>query len=572
MFASGGLPVFASGRLPGCLQRVVVRVLSSAARARPPGMDAFSPSHVEVAPFTSGTESAPAFGAARFSSAAACNSSAGSSATSTSFSELAISAAVKRSIVSDMKFVEMTPVQAATLPIILNGRDLLAKAKTGTGKTLAFLVPTIERLASGKGPPQTIGALILSPTRELAAQTAAEAVALARHTSLRTCVVVGGTNIATDVKRMHSQVDILVATPGRLVDHLKTTPDFARRLEHTRVLVLDEGDRLLDAGFLPDIKFIIRHLPSAARQTLCFSATVPPELQSVLGVALKRDHAVVDGVGSASPDTHASVPQLHIAVPSHGIFGVLLECLQAEMRLAPTAHKIIVFFATANETKLGAAVLQSAGMRDVLEIHSRKTQPAREKAAAAFRAASRAIMCTSDVSARGVDYPDVSLVIQVGLPTSREQYIHRVGRTGRAGKGGQGMILLAPHESAYARSMLHGLSIAAPVSRPVSAATSAAIPSTVRAVPEEVRAKAYQAWLGFHSSITSKLKWTDVELVRHANEYATAVLGFPVPPPLEQKTISKMGLKGVPGLNVARAGPQRVAAARASPNGDYRGR
>jgi ATP-dependent RNA helicase MSS116 len=245
------------------------------------------------------------------------------------------------------------------------------------------------------------------------------------------------------------------------------------------------------------------------------------------------------------------VRQLQIDVAAHTVFSVLHACIAAEMRQAPATHKIIVFFATANETKLGAAVLGSAGVGSILEIHSRKSQPAREKAAASFRAAPRAIMCTSDVSARGVDYPDVTLVIQVGLPASREQYIHRIGRTGRAGKGGQGMILLGAHESAYARSMLNGLPIETPVAVPVDAATSATIARAMRSVPDEVRAKAYQAWLGFHNSERSKLKWTDTELVRRANEYATAVLGLSEPPPLDPRTVGKMGLKGVPGLNVA---------------------
>ena len=216
-----------------------------------------------------------------------------------------------------MGYASMTPVQEATLPVILAGKDLLAKAKTGTGKTLAFLVPTIETLVrSGPKPSNNaIRALVLSPTRELAQQTAAEAKALtAHHPGLRTAVIVGGNNPGGDAARM-AGVDILVATPGRLKDHCENMAGFRDRLASVKILVLDEGDQLLAAGFRPDIERILRCLPKAGRQSLCFSATTPPELAAVLGVALRKGHANIDGVGSEQPDTHDRVDQAAAFVP-----------------------------------------------------------------------------------------------------------------------------------------------------------------------------------------------------------------------------------------------------------------
>jgi hypothetical protein len=234
------------------------------------------------------------------------------------FSELAISAGTKRAITVDMGYTSLTPVQEASLPIILSGVDVLAKAKTGTGKTLAFLVPTIEALLAAPRPAGANGAiraLVLSPTRELASQTAKEAAALtAHHAGMRTAVIVGGTNVNGDTARMAGPLDILIATPGRLKDHCENTAGFSARLSGVRFLVLDEGDQLLAAGFRPDIERIMRHL-GPQRQSLCFSATTPPELYAVLGTALKKGHALIDCVGTEQPDTHELVDQASAIVP-----------------------------------------------------------------------------------------------------------------------------------------------------------------------------------------------------------------------------------------------------------------
>jgi ATP-dependent RNA helicase MSS116 len=465
------------------------------------------------------------------------------------FSALAVSDKIKKAISDDLKFVTMTPVQAATLPIILSGQDVLAKAKTGTGKTLAFLVPTIEHLLQSPRPAGAIRALVLSPTRELATQTAVEAKALSAHCpGFRVAIVVGGNKPSSDAARLAGEVDILVATPGRLKDHCDNTPGFSARLKGTRILILDEGDQLLAAGFRPDIERILRHV-NPSRQSLCFSATLPAELQAVLGTALRKDHKLMDCVGADDPDTHAAVDQSFGVLGIEDLLPVMVAQVALEMKDDPLA-KVIVFFPTARQTQLGAELLNAMGV-PALEIHSRKSQSKRDQAAAAFRAAKSALMCSSDVSARGVDYPDVTLVIQVGMPTNREQYIHRLGRTGRAGKQGRGLLLLAPYEASPVKTALAGLPLA-DATQALGGSVDATLRSSVGAamgrVAPETRAQAYGAWLGFYNGMLGRFRWTKEELVRQANLLSRNVWAQPQPPPLAAKTVAMVRVSGPPGI------------------------
>ena len=420
-------------------------------------------------------------------------------------------------------------------------------------------MPTIERLLKSERTSKTaIRALVLSPTRELASQTAAESVSLTAHSpGLRTAIVVGGNNAGGDRQRLAGQIDILIATPGRLKDHLQNMDGFASRLRDVQVLILDEGDQLLAAGFRPDIERILSYCGTAVRQTLCFSATLPVELNAVLKVALKPGHALVDCVGADAPDTHASVEQTFAFIPMAAQLGALAAAIEAEQRADPLA-KIIVFFATARQTQFAAEALNALGLPS-LEIHSRKSQSKRDAAAAAFRAAPASLMCSSDVSARGVDYPDVTLVIQVGAPSSREQYIHRLGRTGRAGKAGRGVLLLDPAEAFFIR-LTSGLPIVQTTPAEVCrgpALDERRIAAAVDAVPRETKEQAYQAWLGYYNGVAGKMKWSKEQLVGAANDMARDALRLPSPPALQASTVGKMGLCGTPGLVIAAKGDVR---------------
>jgi len=359
------------------------------------------------------------------------------------FADLQISSESKRALSQVFKYEYMTTVQAETLPIILaNGgdRDCLAKAKTGTGKTLAFMIPTIEQIINYKKSSNNdnVNVLVISPTRELAQQIATETEKLLtfHNNSLRKVVtMVGGTNKNKDIKELRGKTPFVVATPGRLLDHLQNS-NLAQRMSNLDVLIFDEADQLLDMGFRPDIERILRLLqPSKnTRQTLLFSATIPEQVNDIANIALRPNWAFVDTVGEESEQTHQHVQQQLMISSQQDIVRNLFSILDRETSSGP--YKIIVFFTTARLVGFMSELFNSVSSQigyKVLEIHSRKTQKAREKASEAFRKSSNAVMFTSDVTARGMDYPDVTFVLQVGL-TDRSQYIHRLGRTARAGK------------------------------------------------------------------------------------------------------------------------------------------
>ncbi|KAL1204015.1 DEAD-box ATP-dependent RNA helicase 31 [Cardamine amara subsp. amara] len=451
--------------------------------------------------------------------------------------------------IKDAGYETMTVVQEATLPIILKGKDVLAKAKTGTGKTVAFLLPSIEVVV--KSPPTNpdnmrppILALVICPTRELANQAATEANTLLKyHPTIGVQVVIGGTRLGLEQKRMQTNpCQILVATPGRLKDHIENTPGFATRLKGVKVLVLDEADHLLDMGFRKDIERIISAVPKE-RQTFLFSATVPEEVRQICLIALRRDHEFVNCVHEGTGETHQHVRQMHMIASLDRHFSLLYTLLREHI-MDNVDYKVIVFCTTAMVTKLVADLLGELNL-NVREIHSRKPQSYRTRVSNEFRKSKGLILVTSDVSARGVDYPDVTLVLQVGLPKDREQYIHRLGRTGRKGKEGEGLLLLAPWEE-YFLSSLRDL--------PITKSPLPSIdPETVKKVQKalchvEMRNKeaAYQAWLGYYNS--QKMIGRDKErLVELANEFSRS-MGLDNPPAIPKLILGKMGLKNVPGL------------------------
>lgn len=471
------------------------------------------------------------------------------------FAGLGLHPATQQAIAS-MGFTHLTQVQAETLPLILEGQDVLARARTGTGKTVAFLLPCIERMARVPTAPGGIDVLILSPTRELASQIAKEASTLCRYHGFRTEFVVGGSNMNSEKNRIMSnaKLNILVATPGRLKDHLTNTPGFVQKFARLQYLVLDEADQLLEQGFQPDIVRIIGMMPpKTTRQNLLFSATVPRSLHAIVHLAMRDTHKFVDTVGEEQTQTNAKVDQQLAVVPFENHLAVLEMLLRQHIADRPKDFKVIVFFSTARVVGFMANLYQQLGL-PVLEMHSRKSQAQRTKISDKFRGGQALIMFTSDVSARGVDYPDVSLVIQVGL-TTRDQYIHRAGRTARADQSGHAVLLLSPFERVLLPS-LKDLPIT-DISETAAIRTCQPSPAltrnlqAVRSNDEMVKMgeQAYQAFLGFYNSNLRLLRWTPVQLVDMANFFAR-VIGLPGVPVLQKKTVGKMGLRGVPGLIV----------------------
>jgi ATP-dependent RNA helicase MSS116 len=351
-------------------------------------------------------------------------------------------------------------------------------------------------------------------------------------------------------------VDLLVATPGRLIEHLENADmgaHFAARLKGVEVLVLDEVDCLLDGGFAQNIATIIAAIP-AARQTLAFSATVPKKLLPTLFMALRPDHVVVDCVGEEVVDTHALVTQKMLIHPLELSLLALLDCIRDEMKARPDDFKILAFLPTARQTQFSAAVMTQMGL-EVLEIHSRRSAGERVAASDTFRLKAKQVMLSSDVSARGVDYPDVTAVLQVGAPGSREVYIQRLGRTGRAGKAGSGTLLLCDYEVGFLEQ-LKGLPIeesrlAAPGPDATDAlATMVEVAAAAGRVDDDLATQTYRAWLMAMVGQRKVLKWSKQDMVNNANLFAAKCLGRAQVPPMARDEIVKMGLAGLAGINM----------------------
>ncbi len=332
--------------------------------------------------------------------------------------------------VADMGYTTPTPIQAKAIPIILTGRDLIGCASTGTGKTAAFLLPILERLAG----PKTVGcrALILSPTRELAMQIDEQALALGYHLGLSAVSVVGGVDMGPQEHALKQGSDMIVATPGRLLDHMRFN---SANLSNVEVLVLDEADRMLDMGFLPDVQRILAALP-ATRQTLLFSATLSPRILELAGSIMRDpETVVVDRQRPAGGIEHLTYRA------GHDRKAALLTSLlrPGEMR------SVLVFVKRKIDADRLARTISRSGVQST-SIHSDRTQPERTAALEAFRRGDFAVLVATDVAGRGLDISGISHVVNFDVPRSPEDYIHRAGRTARAGATGHVFTFVAPDE------------------------------------------------------------------------------------------------------------------------------
>ena len=342
----------------------------------------------------------------------------------TKFSDLGLAAPILQALQGQGYWMP-TPIQAKAIPIVLTGRDVLGIAQTGTGKTAAFALPIIHRLATDRrqAPPKGCRVLVLSPTRELATQIAEAFRTYSRNLGLTVAVVFGGVGHRPQSQALARGVDVLVATPGRLIDHIT---ERSIVLAGTQTLVLDEADQMLDLGFLPPIRRIVSHLPPR-RQNLFFSATMPGEIGR-LADELLRDPARIAVSPAAS--TVDGVAQRVLHVESRNKRSLLIE-LFAD----PQISRALVFTRTKRGADRVARHLDAAGIR-VAAIHGNKSQSQREHALAAFRAARIRVLVATDIAARGIDVDHVTHVVNYELPNVPECYVHRIGRTARAGAAG----------------------------------------------------------------------------------------------------------------------------------------
>jgi ATP-dependent RNA helicase RhlE len=350
-----------------------------------------------------------------------------------SFKSLELAQPIQRAI-EEEGYTEPTPIQAQAIPVVLEGKDLLAAAQTGTGKTAAFTLPMLQKLFRHKsGGKRRIRALVLTPTRELAAQVHASVRTYGKHLGLRSVEIYGGVGIHPQTKALRGGVDIVVATPGRLLDHLNQGH---LDLSHVEPLVLDEADRMLDMGFIHDIRKIIAALPHH-RQTLLFSATFSSEIKRLSKTILHEPELIA----VAADNTTAE----RVKQTIHPVDKAKKADLLSYLIGSNNWQQVLVF----TRTKHGADKLSKRLVRDGLpstSIHGNKTQAARMKALKAFKDGRVRVLVATDVAARGIDIDRLGQVVNFDLPEVAEDYVHRIGRTGRAGNAGEAFSLVCIDE------------------------------------------------------------------------------------------------------------------------------
>jgi ATP-dependent RNA helicase RhlE len=353
------------------------------------------------------------------------------------FDQFGLSPDILRAVV-DSGYTIPTPIQAQAIPVVLAGRDMMGAAQTGTGKTASFSLPIIQRLlpmASTSASParHPVRALILTPTRELADQVAANVQAYSKHTPLRSTVVFGGVDMNPQSEALRRGVEILIATPGRLLDHVQQK---TLNLGQVQILVLDEADRMLDMGFLPDLQRILNLLPKE-RQTLLFSATFSGEIKKLAATYLRNPQTIEV---ARSNSTNANVRQIVFEVAESDKSGAVTQLIRER-----GLKQVLVFC----NSKIGASRLSRVLEKDGIiatAIHGDRTQGERMQALEAFKKGEIEALVATDVAARGLDITDLPAVINFDLPFSAEDYVHRIGRTGRAGALGDALSLCSPNE------------------------------------------------------------------------------------------------------------------------------
>ncbi|MBU6402593.1 MAG: DEAD/DEAH box helicase [Verrucomicrobia bacterium] len=348
------------------------------------------------------------------------------------FEKLGLAPAIIQGVKA-MGYLEPTPIQLRAIPLILAGQDVIGSAQTGTGKTAAFALPILSRLEHHDPRPRV---LVLEPTRELAAQVDTAVRDLARFTNLRVAVVYGGVGYERQNQALRTGTDLIVATPGRLLDHLQQG---TTRLDHIQYLVLDEADRMLDMGFLPDVRRIVQKCPRQ-RHTSLFSATIPPEIDALAKWALVHPQTIEIGLRRSPAETVR-----HVIYP-------VAEEQKADLLLALLDHvnydSVIVFCRTKHRADRIGHVLKKNN-HAVAVLHSNRTQREREQALQGFRTGRYEVLVATDIASRGLDIADVSHVINYDVPQHPEDYVHRIGRTGRAQSTGDAFTLMVTEDARH---------------------------------------------------------------------------------------------------------------------------
>jgi superfamily II DNA/RNA helicase len=349
-----------------------------------------------------------------------------------SFEELGLSAPVLQAV-TEKGYTTPTPIQEKAIPIVLMGRDILGCAQTGTGKTASFVLPMIDILAEGRAKARMPRSLILEPTRELAAQVAENFEVYGKNNKLSMALLIGGVSFPDQERALERGADVLIATPGRLLDHFERGGIL---LNDVKILVIDEADRMLDMGFIPDVERIVATLPKI-RQTLFFSATMPPEIKRLADRFLSNPKEVTV---SRPASANANVVQGLVIVTEDQKRDALLALIKSQ-----EVRNAIVFCNRKRDVATLHTTLKKQGI-NAGALHGDMSQPARTETLEKFKSGDIQILVASDVAARGLDVQDMSHVFNYDVPFSAEDYVHRIGRTGRAGKTGHSFTLATPNE------------------------------------------------------------------------------------------------------------------------------
>jgi ATP-dependent RNA helicase RhlE len=374
--------------------------------------------------------------------------------------------------VAEKGYTTPTPIQSQAIPAILAGRDVLGGAQTGTGKTAAFILPILQKLRASSG--RTPRALVLTPTRELAAQVAESARTYGKYVGLRTLVAIGGVNINPQITALRAGCDVLVATPGRLLDLAEQR---AVDLSHVQCFVLDEADRMLDMGFIPAIRRVLKLLP-AVRQNLMFSATYSEDMRELANRFLRNPQEIEVAPRNAAADR---VEQQVYRVPKEH-----KRHLLAHLIAEGNWHQVLVFTRTKHGANRLAQQLESSGIRTAA-IHGNKSQGARVRALADFKANKVTALVATEVAARGLDIKELPHVVNYELPNVPEDYVHRIGRTARAGGAGNATSLVSPDESPLLRDIERLLRKSLPVMALPAFTVVASAPEPMRPAPSRQR-------------------------------------------------------------------------------------
>ncbi|KAG0148820.1 hypothetical protein CROQUDRAFT_40733 [Cronartium quercuum f. sp. fusiforme G11] len=409
----------------------------------PPEKEKKNSKHKQKQKHQTDDTSATASGSNDIASFHATSGQSSTQALVTDFSSLDLSPGTAKAI-EQMGFKHMTEVQARTIPPLMTGRDVLGAARTGSGKTLAFLIPAVEMLSRLQYKPRNgTGAIIVSPTRELALQIFGVAQELMKNHSQTFAITIGGANRKAEAEKLIKGVNLLISTPGRLLDHLQNTKGFV--FSNLKALIIDEADRILEIGFEDEMRKIISLLPSENRQSMLFSATQTTKVQDLARISLRPGPLYINVDANKEEATVQGLEQGYVVCESDKRFLLLFTFLKKSLN-----KKVIVFFSSCNSVKYHGELLNYIDV-PALDLHGKQKQQKRTNTFFEFCNAPTGILLCTDVAARGLDIPKVDWIIQFDPPDDPRDYIHRVGRTARAGKSGRSLLFLLPSELGFLR-------------------------------------------------------------------------------------------------------------------------